>query len=139
MEEKRGRPSIITEEKFEKLKEALLLGMNLKEASKYAGLSPKSVYDCKHYDKGLSEQIEQWRKNLEYRARYTVARAIENGDSKVAMDYLKHTCEDFKQKNTVELSGSNGGPLVFTWQTEKGEKLDGTSDRNTLPTEEDMA
>ncbi len=137
MKRKVGRPSILTEEKLEKLKDALMLGMNLKKASEYAGLKPQSVYDCKYHDPKLSEKIDRWRKDLEYKARYAVAKAIDNGDSKIALDYLKHTCEEFKAKNTVELSGAGGGPLVFTWQSEGGE--DAASNRDSIQTEEDMA
>lgn len=116
-----GRPTVFTDETLQKLKEAFMIGANIKEASLHADVSPSTIYNKMYEDEEFKEKVEQWQSCLHYRAKKVLSNAIDSGDTRVALDVLKHTSPDYKETKALEVSGKDGGEIRFVWGDDDGE------------------
>lgn len=84
-----GRPTVITPEILDKLREAFLMGFSDKEACFYADIGQSTLYDYQKDNPEFSEQKEQYKVNPILKAKKTIFDALEKGDVKVSQWYLE--------------------------------------------------
>jgi Flp pilus assembly protein TadD len=95
-----ARPTVMTPEVIDKLRQAFLIGATNAEAAHYAGIGARTLYDHIEADTEFSQQIEAWRGEPILRAKMTVARALDD-DKKVAQWYLERKAADFRPKQEI--------------------------------------
>lgn len=101
-----GRPTIMTEERVNKLEEAFALGCSDLEACFYADISKQTLYNYQDKNPSFVDRKEALKKNPVLKARKTVLSAIESGDEKVSQWVLdKH---DGKAKQAIDHQSSDG-------------------------------
>lgn len=99
-----GRPTKLTPETIDKLRTAFLMGCSDIEACLYADISKTALYRYQQEHKEFVDQKEQWKEQPVLKARFVVAKAIEDNDKDVAKWYLERKRKDeFSTKN--ELGG----------------------------------
>ena len=102
-----GRPTVMTAETLKLLRQAFLLGANYREASGYAKISERTLYDYLRANPAFSQQIENWQNEPILKARKKVVDDIEK-DVKTAQWYLERKRKDeFSVKSEVEQLGNN--------------------------------
>ena len=89
-----GRPTVMTPNTLDKLREAFLMGCNDKEACIYADIGTSTLYDYEKENEDYSEQKELYKSQPTLKARQAVYKAIESGDVKVSMWYLEKRRRD---------------------------------------------
>jgi len=113
------RPTKLTPELLDKLRQAFLLGASYKEASFYSEISEKTLKNYIKSDPELLPQIELWRSQPILKAKQTI---IENlHQPKVAMWYLERKAQDFKPKQDIS-SDNNPIPILFGISTEQDQQ-----------------
>lgn len=89
-----GRPTIMTPEILEKLREGFLMGFTDKEACLYADIGESTLYDYQKDNPDFSEQKELFKLNPVFKARKTIYDEIEKGNTKIAMWFLERKKRD---------------------------------------------
>lgn len=99
-----GRPTVMTEQVLESLRQAFLIGATNLEAAHYAGITEKTLYNYikKHPD--FLQQMEGWKTEPILKAKQTVVKALAT-DPKNAQWYLEKKAKDFKTK--IEMEGGD--------------------------------
>lgn len=69
---KNGRPTVWTDEVFQKLKQGFLMGFNPLEACAYAGIGKSTYYDYIKANPSFSDKIEAWQTNPILKAKRTL-------------------------------------------------------------------
>lgn len=95
------RPTVMTPEVIDKLRQAYLIGATNDEAAHYAGIAPSTIYLYIEKHPEFSEQIQAWKSEPILKAKQTIVTSLT--DVKNAQWYLERKAKDFKQK--VELEG----------------------------------
>lgn len=113
-----GRPTVMTPNTLDKLREAFLMGCNDKEACIYADIGTSTLYDYEKENEDYSEQKELFKSQPALKAKQTVYKAIESGDVKVSMWYLeKRRRDEFGRSDEVIKENVN-----IEWQLGQLEK-----------------
>ena len=118
-----GRPSKFSEEVVRKLEDAFRCAGNDTEACAYAGISRETFYDWLNPDKKFSDNFTQEMQE-EFIARINAAKVYPKigckktlvqsgirGDRRAAIEYLKRTDPDFKDKQETTLKGDAENPV----------------------------
>lgn len=84
-----ARPSKLTQQTIQKLKEAFRLWCTVEEACSYTEISKSTYYDWLSNNEAFSDEIELSKKYLEFKSRFVIAQSLENNDVKTAMWYLE--------------------------------------------------
>lgn len=96
-----ARPTVMTEEVIDKLRQAYLIGATNEEAAHYASISPTTIYNHIENNPEFLEKINAWKSEPILKAKQTVIKNLH--DTKNAQWYLERKAKDFKQK--VEVDG----------------------------------
>ena len=104
------RPTKLTPELLDKLRQAFLIGASYREASFYAGISEKTLKNYISRDPELLPQIEQWRSEPILKAKQTIINSLDQ--PRVAQWYLERKAQDFKPKQDIS-SDTPPIPILF--------------------------
>ena len=103
-----GRPTVMTPEVLDKLREAFLMGCTDVEACLYANIGTTPLYEYQKENPEFTKQKEQWKDNPTLLARKTVFENLP--DKQNAQWYLERKAKkEFSPR--VENTGSEGGPI----------------------------
>lgn len=98
-----ARPTVMTPEVIDKLRQAYLVGATNEEAAHYAGIAPSTIYLYIEKHPEFSEQIDAWKSNPILKAKQTVVQGLD--DTKNAQWYLEKKAKDFKPKVDLTSDG----------------------------------
>lgn len=87
--QKIGRPHAITSNVLQKIEYAFSIGCTDKEACLYANIAPSTLYKYCQDNAEFSERKELLKDKPVLAARMVVVKAIEDGDTKMAWNYLE--------------------------------------------------
>ena len=105
-----GRPSVMTDEVLQKLKEAFLMGCSDVEACLFAGIASSTLYEYQNKNPEYSEQKAEWKKNPLLRARKNIYDKIIKGDIETSKWYAERKGkEEFSTRQ--EVTGEEGTPV----------------------------
>lgn len=111
--ETRGRPTVMTPEIIDKLRQAFLFGASDEEACTWAGIGKSTLYDYQQLNPDFVEQKEGWKTNPIIKAKKLVSDAIDRNDKDTAKWYLERKRKsEFSLRH--EVTGEDGDPLKFT-------------------------
>jgi hypothetical protein len=102
-----GRPTVMTEETLEKLKQAFLWGCTDNEACLYAEIDPKTLYNYQNEHDDYSSKKEMWKQHPILKARAVVVKAMESGDKEASKWYLERK-KKTEFSTRVESTGVDG-------------------------------
>lgn len=104
-----GRPTVMTTETMDKLREAYLMGSSDREACIYADIGLQTLYDYQKDHPGFSEQKELYKLNPILKARKTIYDELEKGNVKISMWYLERKVRDeFSTKKEINVKPLEG-------------------------------
>jgi hypothetical protein len=106
-----GRPTVMTPEIIALLEEAFLIGASDKEACFKANIGTTTLYDYCKENPDFAERKEELKEAVKYRARYNIAKAINEGDKALSQWYAERKMKDEFSSRT-ETTGKDGAPLV---------------------------
>lgn len=119
-ENKGGRPSKMTEQTLEKLREGFMMGYSDREACQYADIDPQTLYNYQKKNDRFFEQKEQWKLNPILKAKKTVFNNLDN--PKIAQRYLETKCSDeFSTAQKQQVTGGLEIQKVFITEQEQKE------------------
>lgn len=102
--QKRGRPSVISNEVLRKLEEAFGNGATDAEACGLAGISRSTLYLYCTQNQEFSDRKENLKSMPTYHAKVSILKAIK-ADPKVAMDYLERVDKSFAKASPSDSKG----------------------------------
>ena len=103
-----GRPTKMTKETLDKLREAFLFGASDEEACAFAQISHTTLYTYQNEHEEFLEQKQQWKKDPILKAKMTVVKSL--NDVKDAQWYLERKVkEEFSPR--TEHTGADGEEL----------------------------
>lgn len=94
-----GRPTKMTPETLEKLRQAFLIGANNDEACAFAEIHRDTLYDYMKKNPEYSYLVEQYKETPILKAKATVNKNLD--DSKTAQWYLERRAREFKPKSDL--------------------------------------
>lgn len=94
-----GRPTKMTPETLEKLRQAFLFGATNDEACAYAEIHRDTLYDYMKKNPEYSYLVEQYKENPILKAKKTVMNSLD--DPKVSQWYLERRAKEFKPKQDL--------------------------------------
>lgn len=94
-----GRPTVMTPEVIDKLRQAYLIGATDEEAAHYAGISARTIYEHIEKNPEFSQQREGWKGEPILKAKQTVVKGL--GETKNAQWYLEKKAKDFRPKAEI--------------------------------------
>lgn len=107
-----GRPTVITKEALQKLKEAFLMDCTDDEACLNASIGTSTLYNYQKENPEFLEKKSVWKNNPFLVARTTLLEGIKK-DPELALKYMKNKKnKEFSEKNETEHSGEIKG-LVY--------------------------
>lgn len=107
-----GRPTVMTPETLERLRQAFLRGCSDREAVAYAEIALSTLYEYQNKNPDFSEQKASWKTQPLLKARETVISKLDDVDT--AMWYLERKMpEEFGKKQTVKHQGDKDEPLFM--------------------------
>jgi hypothetical protein len=110
MENKVGRPTVMTDETVSKLEEVFALGGTDEEACFFANISRQTLYDYQNKYPEFIDRKEQLKQNPFLKARRTI---VESLDKPIhAFEYMKRKKKD-EFSDRVEHTGAEGSDLVL--------------------------
>ncbi len=108
---KGGRPTKMTPDTLQKLKEGFLMGLSDSLACLHADIAPASLYLYCNENKEFSEKKEQWKKNLGYKAVKVLNQAVDEGDVSTAKFVAERRLKD-EWSSRTEQTGKDGKDLA---------------------------
>lgn len=90
---KMGRPTVVTPEVIESLRQAFLIGATNEEAAHYAGIAPSTLYLHIEKHPEFSEEIKGWKNQPILKAKAKVVKDIDK-DTNTAKWYLERKKKD---------------------------------------------
>lgn len=100
---KGGRPTVMTKDVLEKLEHAFAMGCTDLEASCYADIDPKSLYNYQKKDEDFLRRKEKLKQNPFMLARKNVHNALADGDKDMSKWFLERKKKDeFSTKYITE-------------------------------------
>ena len=107
-----GRPSVMTQETLDKLKQAFLIGATDAEACLYADISDDVLYKYQRENPEYIKKKAQWKHNPFMKARTTVYKGLDQAP--VAQWYLERKKSDeFGFKDKKELANVTNNVLII--------------------------
>ena len=94
-----GRPTKMTPETIEKLRQAFIIGATKEEACAYAEISKVTLYSYIDKNPDFVNDIEAWQKTPLLKAKATVNKNLD--DTKTAQWYLERRAKEFKPKQDL--------------------------------------
>jgi len=94
-----GRPTVMTDDVLDKLRQAFLFGATKEEACAFADIGYRTLYDYVDRNPEFSQQIEKWQQNPILKAKKTVMNSLD--DPKVSQWYLERRAKEFKPKQDL--------------------------------------
>lgn len=105
---KMARPTVMTKEVLDKLRQAFLIGATNDEACGYADISVKTLYNYIEKQPEFLQQIEQWKNEPILKAKTTVVKNLD--DTKNAQWYLERKAKaEFAPRQ--EHTGADGNAI----------------------------
>lgn len=101
---KGGRPTVITPECLQLLKDAYLSDATNEEAAIYAGISERTLYTYKEENPEFSQNIEKLKGMTGLKAKVVIRESIENGDKHDAKWWLERRDKEFKPKKETDVN-----------------------------------
>lgn len=102
-----GRPTVMTEEVLNDLRQAFLLGATRAEACGYAKIGERTLYDYLKANPEFSQQITDWQNEPILKARRKVVEDLDK-DVKNAQWYLERKRKkEFSTRSELEQTGDN--------------------------------
>lgn len=122
---KMGRPTVVTPEVIESLRQAFLIGATNEEAAHYAGISARTIYDYIERNPEFSQEIKAWKNQPILKAKAKVVKDIDR-DTNTAKWYLERKKKDeFSTRSEVEpIIGDPLGELLKKFDLGKEEGKD---------------
>jgi len=109
MPNKGGRPTSMTPETLDLLRQAFLFGATDEEACAFAKIGKSTLYDYQNAHPEFSEQKDQWKEDPILKAKKTVVDSLD--DTKNAQWYLERKKKDeFSPRS--EVTGKDGKELT---------------------------
>ena len=103
MENKVGRPTVMTEETLQKLEYAFIHGLTDVEACLYADIGTTTLYKYCDANPEFGERKEQLKQHPTAKARLNVAEAIESGDKETSKWWLERKAKsEFSTKQEIQ-------------------------------------
>ena len=103
MENKVGRPTVMTEEVLQKLEYAFMRGLSDVEACLYADIATTTLYNYCEKNPEFRERKEELKQHTTAQAKLNVAEEIENGNVEQSKWWLERKAKDeFSTKQTVD-------------------------------------
>lgn len=105
------RPQKLTKARREVIRQALLDGLTVKDASKLAGISDTTFYNWRRAHPDFDQMIEE---TIAERARILLLKIAEAGpkDWRAYADVLDRVAPQYRKTSNLEVSGPGGGPIV---------------------------
>lgn len=103
-----GRPTVMTEQVLEALRQAFLIGATNLEAAHYAGITERTLYDYIKRVPEFSQQIEAWKSEPILKAKQTITKSL--ADPQHAKWYLERKAKK-EYGNNVDIT-SDGEKLT---------------------------
>jgi hypothetical protein len=94
-----GRPTVMTDDVLDKLRQAFLFGATKEEACAFADIGYRTLYDYIDRNPEFSQEIEKWQLNPILKAKVTVIKDLD--DTKNAQWYLERRAKEFKPKQDL--------------------------------------
>ncbi len=127
-----GRPTVMTPEVLESLRQAFLMGCTDVEACLYANIGTTPLYEYQKENPEFKKQKEQWKENPTLQARKTVFENI--GDKQNAQWYLERKAKkEFSPRQ--EVTGEEGKPLSITFDPVFNEATRPSEENSPKPSE----
>lgn len=117
-----ARPTVMTPETIDKLRQAFLIGATNAEAAHYAGITEKTIYNYMDRNPEFIQQIEGWKNEPILKAKRKVVTDLDK-DTNTAKWYLERKAADFKNKSEVEMSVTPTQKLLEAFGLTKDGKL----------------
>lgn len=127
-----GRPSRMTPEVLDKLRQAYLIGATNAEACGYAEIGERTLYEYLEKNPEFAQRIEQWKNEPILKAKTTVVKNL--SDVKNSQWYLERKAKDFKPKAEVDVTGffdNNELKITIVDERDKAEPEAGDSPSST--------
>jgi hypothetical protein len=103
MENKVGRPTVMTQEVLQKLEYAFMRGLTDVEACLYADIGTTTLYNYCEENPEFRERKEELKQHPTAKARLNVTEAIENGNEDLSKWWLERKAKDeFSTKQEVK-------------------------------------
>ena len=130
-----GRPTKMTPETLDKLRQAFLIGATNDEACAFAEIHRDTLYDYMKKNPNYSYLVEQYKETPILKAKATVNKNLD--DSKTAQWYLERRAKEFKPKQDLTTNDKDlptpilNGIEGLNVQTDNGsEETAGTIEKN---------
>ena len=94
-----GRPTVMTPEVLASVKEAYLMGCSTQEASAFADIGFRTLYDYIDVNPEFSQKVEAWKLSPFLKAKRTIIDSLD--DTKNAQWYLERRAKEFKPKQDM--------------------------------------
>ena len=94
-----GRPTVMTDDVLDKLRQAFLFGATKEEACAFADIGYRTLYDYIDKNPEFSQDIEKWQQSPILKAKKTVMNSLD--DAKTAQWYLERRAKEFKPKQDL--------------------------------------
>ena len=94
-----GRPTKMTPETLDKLRQAFIIGATKEEACAYAEISKVTLYSYIDKNPDFVNDIEAWQQTPLLKAKATVNKNLD--DAKTAQWYLERRAKEFKPKQDL--------------------------------------
>lgn len=129
---KMARPTKMTPETLDKLRQAYLIGANDKEAYAYAGISHETFYNYIQKHPEFREQIDRWQDEPILKAKTTIVKNLD--DVKNSQWYLERKRKDefsVRTENDTAVSIDLAGKILQAYGLKESDdrKTDGAVDR----------
>ncbi len=106
-----GRPTVMTPEVLQKLKDAFLVDASDEQACNEAGIAPATLYNYQKENPSYLEKKKLWKEDHKYQAKNVIFKAIKQGDVDTAKWVAERKMkEDFSTRS--EVTGKDGSPLI---------------------------
>ena len=105
-----GRPTVMTDDKVNKLEQAFSLGCSDVEACFFAEISKQTLYDYQKKNPEFIDRKVALKDKMILKSRMVIANALQNQDKDVAKWYLERKAKDEFGTRT-ELTGAGGGSI----------------------------
>lgn len=103
-----GRPTVMTKDTLQKLRQAFLMGFNDEESCAYANIAPQTLYNYQEKNPDFLEYKEVWKQNPILKAKAVLYNSLSKTDT--AQWYLERKLKgEFALRQ--EITGANGDPV----------------------------
>lgn len=105
-----GRPTVMTPESLDKLRQAFLIGASDSEACAYAKIGQSTLYEYQKEHPDFTEQKDQWKQEPILKAKFELVKGLD-GNPELSLKYLERKKKDeFSLRS--EFTGKDGSDLA---------------------------